>query len=161
MARGPGHALPQAMRGSAGGADLHLTPDGRFLYTNERASSLLTLFGVSPKGWRPHPSATSRPGPVPGLCHRLPSGHWLIATGQQSHGVALHAIDPESDQLTPGPTGRWARGPAMAVRCSPSHRPKKTGIKKPLPACVKPASGAGPPSETGTFAGLGNQHQRE
>nr|WP_256094378.1 hypothetical protein [Aeromonas caviae] len=38
-----------------------------------------------------------------------------MATGQQSHEVALHAIDPESGQLTPGPRSEVGKG-AMWVR---------------------------------------------
>lgn len=107
--------LPPGYEGERWGADLHLTPDGRFLYTSERASSLLTLFGVSPQDGALTPLGHFPTEACPRGFAIDHSGHWLIATGQQSHEVALHAIDPESGQLTPGPRSEVGKG-AMWVR---------------------------------------------
>ncbi|MGY3869112.1 6-phosphogluconolactonase [Aeromonas crassostreae] len=92
--------LPAGSEGKRWGADLHLTPDGRFLYTSERTSSLLTLFGVDEVD-----GALASLGHFPTeSCPRGfaidHGGRWLIATGQQSHEVALHRIDPDSGRLT-------------------------------------------------------------
>ncbi|MCO4202733.1 6-phosphogluconolactonase [Aeromonas taiwanensis] len=92
--------LPPGYEGERWGADLHLTPDGRFLYTSERASSLLTLFGIDARD-----GALTTLGHFPTeACPRGfaidHGGRWLIATGQQSDQVAVHRIDPESGQLT-------------------------------------------------------------
>lgn len=70
MARESLDMLPPGYEGERWGADLHLTPDGRFLYTSERASSLLTLFGVSPKMAPSPPRPLPDRGLSPGLCHR-------------------------------------------------------------------------------------------
>ena len=91
--------LPAGYQGERWGADIHLTPDGRFLYTSERASSLLTLFGVDEAD-----GALTSLGHFPTeSCPRGfaidHSGRWLIATGQTSHCLALHRIDPGSGQL--------------------------------------------------------------
>ncbi|MCP1312881.1 MULTISPECIES: beta-propeller fold lactonase family protein [unclassified Halomonas] len=80
-------------------ADVHLTPDGRFLYASEKATSTLHLFTIAPDA-----SITFR--------HRFPTenrprgfaitadGRHLIAAGQFSHHIASYRIDPESGHLT-------------------------------------------------------------
>ena len=54
-------ALPPGFQGSPLAADLHLTPDGRFLYGSERTSSTLTGFRVDPITARCRRLAASRP----------------------------------------------------------------------------------------------------
>lgn len=92
--------LPAGYQGERWGADLHVTPDGRFLYSCERASSLLTLFGIA-----------ERDGSLTRLAHfpteTMPrgfaidhGGRYLLAAGQASHQLAVHRIDPGSGELT-------------------------------------------------------------
>ncbi|MEG0007473.1 MAG: beta-propeller fold lactonase family protein [Aeromonas sp.] len=92
--------LPPGYEGERWGADLHLTPNGRFLYTSERASSLLTLFGVDEQDG----SLTLLDHFATEACPRGfaidHSGHYLIATGQESHNVAVHRIASETGQLS-------------------------------------------------------------
>lgn len=91
--------LPAGYQGERWGADIHLTPDGRFLYTSERASSLLTLFGVDEKDGALTPLGHFPTESCPRGFAIDHGGRWLIATGQQSRQVALHRIDPGSGQL--------------------------------------------------------------
>jgi 6-phosphogluconolactonase len=81
-------------------ADLHLTPDGRFLYTSERNSSTLAIWRVDTSS-----GALSLVGHQP--TEQQPrgfqidaSGLWLIASGQLSHAVTLYKIDRDSGRLT-------------------------------------------------------------
>src|SRR5204862_8199659 len=41
-------ALPQGFSGKPWAADIHLTPDGKYLYASERTTSTLAAFGVDP-----------------------------------------------------------------------------------------------------------------
>ncbi|MGL5813716.1 MAG: 6-phosphogluconolactonase [Aeromonas sp.] len=107
--------LPSGYEGERWGADLHLTPDGRFLYTSERASSLLTLFGVSETDGSlsvltHFPTASCPRGFA--IDH---GGRWLIATGQTCEDLILHRIDGETGQLTPAARHEVGKG-AMWVR---------------------------------------------
>lgn len=85
-------SLPAGFSGKAAGADIHITPDGRFLYTSDRGSNTLAGFKVdaasgtlSPIGhW---PSETQPRG-----FNIDPSGRYLIEAGQSSGMLTVHAI---------------------------------------------------------------------
>ena len=92
--------MPPGVAGKPWAADIHFTPDGRFLYTSERRSStlamlagdagggFLTLLGQVPTAAEPRGFAID------------PSGRWLLAAGQADHRLRVHAIDPRSGSLT-------------------------------------------------------------
>ena len=80
-------------------ADLHLTPDERFLYASERRTNVLV-------GLRLRPDGTLEPiGTVPGEQAPRgfaidPRGRWLVCAGQESGCVAVYGIDARSGALT-------------------------------------------------------------
>jgi len=93
-------ALPPDFRGKPAAADLHITPDGRFLYASVRATSTLAGFRVDPDN-----GTLTAIGSVP--TERQPrgfnidsSGRYLLAVGQLSHGLSSYAIDQASGALT-------------------------------------------------------------
>jgi 6-phosphogluconolactonase len=93
-------ALPPGFSGEPWGADLHLTPDARFLYASERRASVLAMFRVDT-----HTGALECLGHVPTQTqprgfHIDPSGRYLVAAGQASHGVSVYAIDTTTGGLT-------------------------------------------------------------
>ena len=92
-------AIPPGVVGKPWAADIHFSPDGRFLYTSERRSSTLAAFAVDPKGgWLTLlgrvPTATEPRGFAID-----PSGRWLLAAGQASHRLRVHAIDAATGAL--------------------------------------------------------------
>jgi 6-phosphogluconolactonase len=103
--------LPTAFSGQPWGADLHLTPDGRFLYTSERNSSTLAIWRVD-----------ARDGMLTLVDHQATeqqprgfqidaSGQWLLVAGQRSHSVTLYRIDGNSGRLTPAQRIAVGQGP--------------------------------------------------
>ncbi len=93
--------LPAGFDGKPWAADLHLTPDGRFLYTCERNSSTLAIWRVDADSGMltlvGHQATETQPRGF-----RIDaSGLWLIVAGQLSHAVTLYRIDGESGRLTP------------------------------------------------------------
>ncbi|KFN19181.1 beta-propeller fold lactonase family protein [Aeromonas bestiarum] len=92
--------LPAGYQGERWGADLHVTPDGRFLYSCERASSLLTLFGIAARDGSLTPLAHFPTETMPRGFAIDHSGRYLLAAGQASHQLAVHRIDPGSGELT-------------------------------------------------------------
>jgi 6-phosphogluconolactonase len=93
-------ALPPGFQGKPWAADLHITPDGKFLYGSERTSSTLAGFKVDPAN-----GTLTSLGSVP--TEQQPrgfavdaSGRYLLAVGQVSHGLSSYRIDPESGKLT-------------------------------------------------------------
>jgi 6-phosphogluconolactonase len=93
--------LPPGFNAKPWSADLHLTPDGRFLYTSERSSSSLAAFRVDASSGRIEPLSHTTTESQPRGFNIDPSGRWLVAVGQLSHAATAYAIDPDNGSLTP------------------------------------------------------------
>lgn len=92
--------LPTGFVGSAWGADLHLTPDGRWLYTSERNSHTLAGHAVDADTGLLNPIGHWPTQATPRGFAITPDGRFLLAAGQTSHQVGVHAIDSASGALT-------------------------------------------------------------
>jgi 6-phosphogluconolactonase len=93
-------ALPPGFQGTPAAADLHIIPDGRFLYGSERTSSTLTGFTVD----LTH-GTLSTIGSVPTEAQPRgfnidSSGRYLLAVGQLSHVLSSYQIDASTGHLT-------------------------------------------------------------
>jgi 6-phosphogluconolactonase len=93
-------ALPPDFQGKPSAADLHLTPDGKFLYASERTSSTLAGFKVDPAAGTLTPIGSVPTEKQPRGFNIDSSGRYLLAVGQLSHGLSSYAIDPASGKLT-------------------------------------------------------------
>jgi len=91
--------LPAGFAGKPWAADLHLTPDGRYLYASERTSSTLSAFKVDAATGQLTPLGQTPTEKTPRGFAIDPSGRYLIASGQESHHVALYRIDPATGAL--------------------------------------------------------------
>jgi len=92
-------ALPAGFDGKPWTADIHLTPDGRFLYASERRSSTIAAFRVNQKTGRltlisNYPSETQPRG-----FNIDPEGKYLLAAGQTSNSLTTYAIDHNTGAL--------------------------------------------------------------
>ena len=92
--------MPDDFDGTRWAADIHITPNGRFLYTSDRTASILTLFSVSEDGGTLsvvgyYPTETQPRGF--NIDH---SGRFVISSGQKSDHIAVHEIDQASGELT-------------------------------------------------------------
>jgi 6-phosphogluconolactonase len=81
-------------------ADLHMTPDRRFLYGSERKTSTISGFAVDPKSGALSRVETIVTEKSPRTFAIDPTGAFLIAAGQDSDHVSVYAIDRESGRLT-------------------------------------------------------------
>jgi 6-phosphogluconolactonase len=80
-------------------ADLHLTPDGKFLYASERTSSALAAFGVdAASGKLTYLSSTPTEKQPRGFAID-PKGKFLVASGEKSETLSVYAIDSASGAL--------------------------------------------------------------
>jgi 6-phosphogluconolactonase len=93
-------ALPPDFQGAPLAADLHITPDGRFLYGSERTSSTLAGFTVDPATGTLAPIGSVPTEEQPRGFTIDPSGCYLLAVGQRSHALSSYRIDADSGQLT-------------------------------------------------------------
>lgn len=81
------------------GADLHLTPDGRFLYASERTSSTLAAYRVDAKSGRLVRIGTFATEQQPRGFAIDPSGRYLLAAGQLSPTLAVYRIERNTGHL--------------------------------------------------------------
>ena len=74
-------------------ADLHLTPDGKFLYASERTSNTLAAFGVdAASGKLTYLSSTPTEKQPRGFAID-PQGKFLVASGEKSETLSVYAIE--------------------------------------------------------------------
>ncbi len=95
-------ALPEGFRSSEqlAAADLHLTPDGRFLYATERTSNTLTGYRVDRTSGKLTRILNIPTETQPRGFNIDPQGRYLLAVGQKA-GLTSYAIDAASGALTP------------------------------------------------------------
>jgi len=93
-------ALPPGFTGSAAAADLHITPDGQFLYSSERTSSTLSGFKIDVSGGSLTPIESIPTETVPRGFNIDSSGRYLLVVGQSSHRLSSYRIDPGTGKLT-------------------------------------------------------------
>jgi 6-phosphogluconolactonase len=90
---------PAAPGKTLASADMHLTPDERFLYASERFSNVLVGFRVHADGTL-ETLGTVAGEAVPRGFAIDPRGRWLLCAGQQTGCVAVYGIDARSGALT-------------------------------------------------------------
>lgn len=94
-------------------ADLHLTPDGRFLYGSNRGHDSLAAYAVDPETGRLTPIGWFETERTPRSFALDTTGRFLYAAGQTSDKVAAYRIDRQTGRLTrfatyePGRTPTW------------------------------------------------------
>jgi 6-phosphogluconolactonase len=91
--------LPPGFTGKPSAADLHVTPDGRFIYASERTTSTIKGFRIDPES-----GTFSRCGRWPTETTPRgfaidPRGRFLLAAGLSSNAMTVSAIDPDSGSL--------------------------------------------------------------
>lgn len=104
--------MPPGFTGKPWAADLHLTPDGRFLYTSERTSSTLAMWAIDAANGELTLIGHEPTEKQPRGFQIDPSGRWLLAVGQLSNALSVYRIDATS--------GRLARQASLPVGKNPN-----------------------------------------
>ena len=94
-------ALPPTFSGKAWAADIHVTPDGGFLYASERTSSTLAGFAVDAGTGALAPIGNWPTETQPRGFAIDPAGRFLLSTGQISNSLTAYAINADSGALRP------------------------------------------------------------
>ncbi|AFJ47711.1 6-phosphogluconolactonase [Shimwellia blattae] len=89
-------------------ADIHITPDGKFLYACDRTASIITIFSVSEDGSVLSVEGYQKTEAQPRGFNIDDAGKFLIAAGQKSHHIAVYEITGEQGLLVE--KGRYAVG---------------------------------------------------
>jgi len=80
-------------------ADLHLTPNGAFIYASVRASNTLAAFRVDSETGRLESAGQYATEEMPRGFNIDPYGRYLICVGQRSHSATVYAIEQETGAL--------------------------------------------------------------
>lgn len=109
--RGP-DAPPRDRDNDIWAADIHLTPDGRFLYISERTSSTLGVFGVDAATGRLAWLGATPTEKQPRGFAIDPQGRFLVVSGEKSTTLSVHAINHNGSlgaarQFPGGRGGNW------------------------------------------------------
>lgn len=102
-------ALPEGFSGKPWAADIHITPDGRFLYASERTTNTLTAYKVDAASGRLTTIGSAPTEKQPRGFNIDPAGRYLAAVGELSDGMTVYAIDQTSGalaKLKSYPTGK-------------------------------------------------------
>ena len=83
-----------------GGADIHLTPDHRFLYATNRDPDELVAFSVDPSSGMLTPVAQYPTEKTPRAFEIDPTGNFLYVGGQTSGNLAAYRVDSSDGHLT-------------------------------------------------------------
>ena len=82
-------------------SQIHLTPDGRFLYVGNRGHNSIAGFAVDPASGQLSEAGRVPTEPVPSAFGLDPDGKFLFAVGTASGRLASYRIDQNSGALTP------------------------------------------------------------
>jgi 6-phosphogluconolactonase len=94
-------ARPAGFTAQPAAADLHVTPDGRFLYGSERKTSTLAGYHIDPDKGTLSPIGHWPTEQTPRGFNIDPRGRFLLSVGLDSNAMTVYRIDPQSGALTP------------------------------------------------------------
>jgi 6-phosphogluconolactonase len=106
----PGGPPPRDTSNDIWAADLHLTPDGKFLYATERTHSTIAAFSVDgATGKLTYLGATPTEKQPRGF-NISPDGKYMVVSGEKSDTITVYAVgaDGALKELQKAPTGKGA-----------------------------------------------------
>jgi 6-phosphogluconolactonase len=92
--------LPEGFEGRNTTADIHVHPNGRYLYGSNRGHDSIVVFAVAEDGNLTRVEHVSSGGRTPRNFAIDPSGNFLLAANQDSDNIVVFRIDPSTGQLT-------------------------------------------------------------
>jgi 6-phosphogluconolactonase len=93
-------AMPKGSSVKPWAADIHLTPDGKYLYASERTTSTLAAYKVDPAKGTLTMIDSYPTEKQPRAFAIDPSGRFLYSAGELSNSLTVHAIDPKTGALS-------------------------------------------------------------
>jgi 6-phosphogluconolactonase len=92
--------LPASHTGNAGSADIHLSPDARFLYcTNRGKSNSIAIFSIDSTGKASPAGFTQTYGEKPRNFAIDPTGSYLLVANQESNEIVIFKRNKLTGQL--------------------------------------------------------------
>jgi len=95
-------AIPSDYKGPIGSADIHVSPDGKFLYASNRGeSNTVAIFSIGNDGQLKLVGHQSTLGKTPRNFNLDPSGNYLLVANQNGNNVVIFKRDKQTGMLTP------------------------------------------------------------
>ena len=95
-------AIPADYKGSVGSADIHVSPDGKFLYASNRGeSNTIAIFSVAKDGKLTLVGHQSTLGKTPRNFNFDPSGNFLLVANQNGNNIVIFKRDKKTGLLSP------------------------------------------------------------
>ena len=93
-------------------ADIHITPNGKFLIASERTNSTLSVFSVDPQTGKITLVSSTPTEKQPRGFAIDPSGQFVVATGELSNTLSVYKLEPQSGTLSL--VGKYPTGKASS-----------------------------------------------
>lgn len=94
--------LPKDFKGENDGAEIHIHPSGKFLYTSNRGHNSIAVFAIDPqKGTLSAIEYVPTQGKIPRSFEIDPTGNFLFAENEKSDNIVIFHIDAQTGRLTP------------------------------------------------------------
>lgn len=94
-------SLPPTFSGKNSSADIHVTPNGKFLYLSNRGFNGVSIFSVAADGKITLTGHHVTGGAIPRNIMIDPRGEYLFVAHQDSDTIAIFRINPKTGKLTP------------------------------------------------------------
>ena len=109
-------SLPEGPIGNSSGAEIAVSPNGRFVYSSNRGANSIAVFKVDgAKGTLTEAGRFPSGGKTPRNFAIDPTGHWLFADHQDSDNIVEFRIDPNTGALTQAGESLEAGSPVCVV----------------------------------------------
>lgn len=82
-------------------AQIHVSPDGRFVYISNRGHDSIACYAIDGQSGSMTPIRLVPTEPIPRVFSLDPSGRFLLAAGQASGKLATYTVDQETGDLAP------------------------------------------------------------
>src|SRR5690606_37372019 len=93
--------LAEGFDGKIGAADIHVSPDGKFLYGSNRGdANEITIFAIGKDGKLTYAGRQSTLGKTPRNFAIDPSGNFLLAANQDTNDVVIFKRDKKTGLLS-------------------------------------------------------------
>jgi 6-phosphogluconolactonase len=102
--------LPAGFTGKNSGADIHVSADGRFVYSSNRGHDSIAIFMIDPQGGLTAVGHELTGGSTPRNFGIDPTGAFLLAANQKSDNIVVFKLDRKTGRLSP--TGHQAQVPS-------------------------------------------------
>ncbi len=94
-------ALPDSFDGVSTCSDVHVSPDGKFVYASNRGHDSLAIYSIDQYGQASIAGYAPSLGKTPRGFAISPSGKWLICANQDSNNIIVYLRDEETGLLEP------------------------------------------------------------